>query len=207
VISVQFVGAIAAYAAVTSITPGPNNTMLIASGVNFGLRRSLPHMCGITVGFALMLVAVGSGVGGLFISFPSVFRAVQIVGALYMLYLAYCIARSGAPDSGKVTAGKPFSFLQAAAFQWVNPKAWILALGVTTTYVPQLGYFQHLAVASLIFSVVNFPCIGVWAGAGELLREVLKNRVVLKLFNYSMAFLLVVSLYPMLTSSLPGVQP
>lgn len=193
-----FILAIAAYAFVTSITPGPNNTMLLASGVNFGLRRTLPHIFGITLGFSLMLLAVGAGVGGLFLNHPGLYRILQFVGAAYLLYLAWLIANAGAPESVSSATGKPFTFVQAAAFQWVNPKAWILALGVTTTYLPADGYFAHLAVASLIFGIMNFPCISVWAGLGEVLRSKLKNKKLLRIFNFVMAGLLIISLIPML---------
>jgi threonine/homoserine/homoserine lactone efflux protein len=202
-ITAHFITAIATYAFVTSITPGPNNTMLIASGVNFGLRRTLPHMFGITIGFSLMLFAVGVGIGGVFTAFPALYRIVQFIGAAYMLYLAYMIARAGAPSMSGASA-QPLTFFQAAAFQWVNPKAWILALGVTTTYLPQTGYFASLVAACVIFGMVNFPSITVWAGAGELLGQTLNNPVWLRVFNITMAVLLVLSLFPMLSASLPS---
>jgi threonine/homoserine/homoserine lactone efflux protein len=203
-ITLHFIGTIALYAFVTSITPGPNNTMLIASGVNFGLRASLPHMWGISIGFSLMLFAVGMGVGGLFLGFPASYRAVQIIGAAYMLYLAWKIANASAPTTSQRQAAKPFSFIQAAAFQWVNPKAWVLAIGVASTYLPREGYFASLLAACIVFAIVNFPCIAVWAGTGELLRERLKDPKLLRAFNLTMAALLVISLYPMLTTSLHG---
>ena len=193
----SLISALAIYAFVTSITPGPNNTMLLASGANYGLRATLPHMFGITFGFAFMLTAVGLGIGGLFTAFPSTYVVLRYVGAAYMIYLAWNIATSGSMKEAASGAGKPFSFTQAAAFQWINPKAWVLALGVATTYIPNNGYFLNLLLAAVVFSIVNFPTISVWAGAGQMLRTILQNERYLRIFNYAMAALLIASLYPM----------
>ncbi|UVE16251.1 LysE family translocator [Pseudomonas sp. LS44] len=185
------------FAFVTSVTPGPNNMMLLASGVNFGVRRSVPHMLGISLGFMLLVIAVGLGLGQLFVSFPALYSALRYLGAAYLLYLAWKIARSGAPDSGQA-AGKPFSFLQAAAFQWVNPKAWVMAIGAITTYTPQENFFLNVLLIAGLFALVNCPSVSLWTMAGSLLRRWLENPRVLRLFNVSMALLLVASLYPIL---------
>ena len=138
------------FAFVTSVTPGPNNMMLLASGVNFGIRRSLPHMLGISLGFMLLVAAVGLGLGQLFEQFPPLYTVLRYGGAAYLLYLAWKIAGSGAPDADGKATGKPFTFLQAAAFQWVNPKAWIMAIGAITTYTPQEGFLVNvLLIAAL----------------------------------------------------------
>jgi threonine/homoserine/homoserine lactone efflux protein len=141
-----------AFAFVTSVTPGPNNMMLLASGVNFGLRRSLPHMFGISLGFMLLVASVGLGLGQVFEQVPMLYNVLRYAGAAYLLYLAWKIANAGAPDSQGDASAKPFSFLQAAAFQWVNPKAWIMAIGAITTYTPQ----DNFVVNVLLWSTVWF---------------------------------------------------
>lgn len=185
-----------AFAFVTSVTPGPNNMMLLASGVNFGLRRSLPHMFGISLGFMLLVASVGLGLGQLFEQVPLLYNVLRYLGAAYLLYLAWKIANSGAPDSQNNAAGKPFSFLQAAAFQWVNPKAWIMAIGAITTYTPQENFVVNVLLIAALFALVNCPSVGLWTVAGSLLRNWLSNARALRIFNISMAVLLVASLYP-----------
>ena len=185
-----------AFAFVTSVTPGPNNMMLLASGVNFGLRRSLPHMFGISLGFMLLVASVGLGLGQLFEQVPLLYNVLRYLGAAYLLYLAWKIANSGASDSQNNAAGKPFSFLQAAAFQWVNPKAWIMAIGAITTYTPQENFVVNVLLIAALFALVNCPSVGLWTVAGSLLRNWLSNARALRIFNISMAVLLVASLYP-----------
>lgn len=187
-----------AFAFVTSVTPGPNNMMLLASGVNFGLRRSLPHMLGISLGFMLLVMAVGFGLGQLFEQLPMFYTVLRYLGAAYLLYLAWKIANAGAPDSQNGQRGKPFSFLQAAAFQWINPKAWVMAIGAITTYTPQENFVVNVLLIAALFALVNCPSVGLWTVAGSLLRNWLNNPRVLRCFNVGMALLLVASLYPIL---------
>lgn len=185
------------FAFVTSITPGPNNMMLLASGVNFGFSRTLPHMLGISVGFFVLVLAVGFGLGSVFKAWPVLYTILRYVGAAYLLYLAWKIATSG-PASDKVDSqGKPLSFMSAALFQWVNPKAWIMAIGAISTYTPMQGYFYNVLVISAVFALINLPSVGVWAGFGSLLRNVLRYPLGLRIFNGVMAALLVASLYPL----------
>jgi threonine/homoserine/homoserine lactone efflux protein len=186
------------FAFVTSVTPGPNNMMLLASGVNFGVRRSVPHMLGISLGFMVLVMAVGLGLGQLFEQFPPLYSALRYAGAAYLLYLAWRIAGSGAPDAEGKAAGKPFTFLQAAAFQWVNPKAWIMAIGAITTYTPQDGFLLNVLLIAALFALINCPSVGLWTVAGSLLRRWLDQPHVLRAFNIGMALLLVASLYPIL---------
>jgi threonine/homoserine/homoserine lactone efflux protein len=186
------------FAFVTSVTPGPNNMMLLASGVNFGVRRSVPHMLGISLGFMVLVAAVGLGLGQLFEQFPPLYAALRYAGAAYLLYLAWKIAGSSAPDASGKAAGKPFTFLQAAAFQWVNPKAWIMAIGAITTYTPQDGFLLNVLLIAALFALVNCPSVGLWTVAGSLLRRWLDKPRVLRAFNIGMALLLVASLYPIL---------
>src|SRR5471032_2786752 len=199
--STSLLSAFVLFAFVSSITPGPNNTMLLASGVNFGFRRSMPHALGISIGFMLLVISVGLGLGEVFKVLPWAYTVLRYVGAAYLLYLAWKIATAGGmSDSGDVHA-RPMTFLGAAAFQWVNPKAWIMALGAITTYTPAEGYVSNVLVIALVFALINLPSVCVWVGCGSGLRNVLREPRWLRLFNVSMAGLLVLSLYPMLFSS------
>jgi threonine/homoserine/homoserine lactone efflux protein len=197
-ISLDLLLAFALFAFVTSITPGPNNMMLLASGVNFGFSRSLPHMLGICCGFFSLVLAVGLGLGAAFQAYPLLYSVLRYVGAAYLLYLAWKIATSGPASDAPDAVGKPQTFLQAAAFQWVNPKAWVMAVGAISTYTPLQGYFTNVLVISAVFAIINGPSVAVWAGFGSLLRNVLRDPVRLRIFNGVMAVLLVLSLYPLL---------
>jgi threonine/homoserine/homoserine lactone efflux protein len=188
--------ALLGFAFVTSVTPGPNNMMLLASGVNHGFARTLPHMLGISLGHALMVVLIGLGLAGVFHAAPHALVALKVVSLVYMLWLAWKIANSAAPGQGKA-AGKPFSFLQAAAFQWVNPKAWAMALGAVAAYAPAAD-LGALAIVAAVFCAVNLPSVALWAAMGEGLRGWLAHPVRLRAFNWTMAGLLVVSLLPVL---------
>ena len=185
------------FAFASSITPGPNNIMLLASGANFGLRRTVPHMLGISGGHALMVALVGLGLLQLFLAIPWLKPALMIASAAYLFWLAWKIANA-APPGARDATGRPFSFVQAAAFQWVNPKAWYMAIYAQTNFAPeQSGYWGALAVA-LVFAVVNLPSVTVWAAMGTKLRRWLDGPGRLRAFNITMALLLVASLYPML---------
>ncbi|PND30536.1 hypothetical protein A6B37_19565 [Achromobacter sp. HZ01] len=193
--SLSLLGPLAMFALVSSITPGPNNVMLASSGLNFGFRRSMPHLLGVNLGFTLMIFLVGVGLGSVFQQMPQLYTVLKYVGAAYLLYLAWKIANSGAMEDGEVR-GKPFTFLQAAAFQWVNPKAWVMAVGVVATYTPQNSFFANLVIATLVCGIVNLPSIGIWVTFGTALRRVLHRPWAIRAFNISMALLLVASLYP-----------
>lgn len=193
----EFLLPLSLFIMVSSITPGPNNLMLTASGATFGYRRSVPHMLGISLGAALMLLLVGSGLGTAFTRWPWSYSALKWVGAAYLLWLAWKIARAGQAD-GRGQPSQPFGFWQAAGFQWVNPKAWIMSVGVVATYTPQQGYWSHLWLAAAVMLVVNYPCISVWTLFGSGVRRWLRSPQALRLFNWSMAALLVLSLYPMI---------
>jgi threonine/homoserine/homoserine lactone efflux protein len=186
------------FAFVSSVTPGPNNTMLLSSGVNFGFNRTIPHMLGISCGFAVMVLAVGLGLGAVFKSYPVLYTVLRYAGAAYLLYLAYKIATSGPVKDATDKEARPMSYLGAAAFQWVNPKAWVMAIGAISTYTPINGYFTNVVIIALVFGEVNLPAVSMWAGCGSLLRNVLRDPFWLRIFNGVMAALLVVSLYPLL---------
>ncbi|MEO0944360.1 MAG: LysE family translocator [Pseudomonadota bacterium] len=184
--------ALIGFALASSITPGPNNLMLMASGANFGFRRSLPHMLGISLGHMFMIVMVGLGLIGLFELFPVLDTVMKVVSIAYLLFLAWKTANAAAPQDG-TTAGSPLTFLQAAAFQWVNPKAWFMALTAITVYAPDRT-LPMVALVAVIFSCTNFPSITVWTTLGVQLRRWLTSPTRLRNFNWTMAALLVASL-------------
>ena len=194
--------ALVTFAFVTSITPGPNNLMLMASGAHFGIRRTVPHAVGVSLGFAAMVVVIGAGLLQVFNAIPGSYTALKLASAVYLLWLATLILRSDAPDDG-AASGQPLTFLQAAAFQWVNPKALAMALSALTSYAPSQDMAAILWVA-LIFAAINFPSVFCWVWAGQQMRRWLTNRRRLRLFNITMAVLLLASLYPVLLASAPG---
>jgi threonine/homoserine/homoserine lactone efflux protein len=196
----DLLGALCLFAFVSSITPGPNNTMLMASGVNFGLRRTTPHLLGVSLGFMVLILAVGLGLGGVFAAYPILHDVLKVVGGGYLLWLAWKLATSKGLSEAAAGAS-PQTFLQAAAFQWVNPKAWAMALGGVTTYTPQAGYAVNLLIVAAVFTLINLPCVGIWTGFGVGLRRYLDRPTVLRTFNWGMATLLVLSLYPLLSAS------
>ncbi|MCQ2997377.1 LysE family translocator [Pseudomonas phytophila] len=197
-LSLDLLLAFALFAFVTSVTPGPNNMMLLASGVNFGFNRTVPHMLGICCGFFSLVLAVGLGLGAAFQAYPLLYTILRYVGAAYLLYLAWKIATSGPASDAVGEEGKPQTLMQAALFQWVNPKAWVMAVGAISTYTPLQGYFTNVMIISAVFALINLPTVSIWAGFGSLLRNALRDPFWLRVFNVGMAVLLVVSLYPML---------
>ena len=185
------------FAFTTSITPGPNNMMLFASGVNFGFRRTIPHMFGIGAGFFSLLIAVGLGLGALMQSVPLLYTVLKFAGGAYLLWIAWKIGTSRSLSEGEAAA-RPMTFLGAAAFQWVNPKAWVMAVTAMATYTDPAYYLPTVLMVGLVFAAVNVPSVSTWAGFGSTLREWLSVPVRLKWFNITMAVLLVASLWPML---------
>ncbi len=187
--------ALVIFAFVASITPGPNNLMLLASGLNFGIRRTMPHMLGIGIGFTVMVFGVGLGLGQIFKIFPVLYTILKIAGLTYMLWLAWNIARSGPVGEGQAR-GRPMTFLEAALFQWINPKAWIMAISATASYTDPDNYFVSVVIMALVFGATNLPSISTWVFAGVGLRRFLDDPVRLRIVNITMALLLVASLYP-----------
>lgn len=189
--------ALAGFALVTVITPGPNNLMLMASGANFGFRRSIPHMFGVGLGFPLMIVPVGLGVMQIFDLWPLSYTILKVLSVAYMLFLAWKIANAAPPDGAPKTDSKPLTFLQASAFQWVNPKAWSMALGAITLYAAGRDLGAVLWVAG---TYVGMGCISTtsWTVLGQQLRRLLNRPGRLRAFNWTMAALLVASLLPVL---------
>lgn len=185
--------ALSAFALVSSITPGPNNMMLMASGANFGLRRTVPHALGVGIGFTLMIVLVGVGLMGLFDLFPVLNTVLKVVSVVYLLWLAWKIANAAAPDTATGARAKPMTFFQAVLFQWVNPKAWSMALTAIALYAPDRNLGAVLLVAA-IFGIINLPSTSLWAVMGQVMRSWLSSPARLKTFNWTMAALLVGSL-------------
>ena len=188
--------ALAGFAFVTSITPGPNNLMLLASGTHFGWRRSLPHLLGISFGFGVMLALVGLGLGEAFTRLPWLHEVLKWVSLAYLLYLAVRVATAAPPSAtGHNDSRRPMSFTAAALFQAVNPKAWAMALTAVTAY-SELG----VAAMTAVFVAVNLPCCGSWALLGEQMRRWLHRPRALKAFNWGAGLLMVVSVLPLLRS-------
>jgi threonine/homoserine/homoserine lactone efflux protein len=186
------------FAFASSISPGPNNLMLLASGANFGFRRSLPHMLGISIGHAIMVVLVGVGLIGLFDAFPVSYTILKWASVAYLLWLAFRIASADpAPPEGRPKP-QPMTFLGAALFQWVNPKAWYMALNAINLYLIDQ---RLLAVAALAvtFSLVNFPSILTWVLFGEQMKRFLTSPARMRAFNVTMALLLVATLWPVIS--------
>ena len=194
--NIDLLAALAVFAFATSITPGPNNLMLMASGANFGFRRTIPHMLGIGIGFTVMLVMVGAGLIQLFDRWPVSYDVLKVVSVLYLLWLAWKTA-TAAGLRERDGSGRPLSFLQAASFQWVNPKAWAMALTAMTAYAPQQSWGAILIVA-LVFGLINFPCVSVWTVLGQQMARFLTNQGRRMGFNITMALLLITSLVPVL---------
>jgi len=191
----QMFVALTLFAFVSSITPGPNNAMLMASGANFGFRATRAHLLGAVIGFFILVLSVGLGLGGLFSAYPPLHDILAAAGALYLMWLAWKIAAAKGIGGG-AGGDKPQTFLQAALFTWVNPKAWVMALGAVTAYVPREGYVANVVVVSLVIMAVNAPCVASWAAFGVALGRFLDRPAILRGFNLAMAGLLLVSLLP-----------
>ncbi|MGF1909984.1 LysE family translocator [Vibrio kasasachensis] len=194
----DYLFAIALFAVSASVTPGPNNIMVMTSGVNFGVKKSLPLLTGICVGFAAMLLLVGLGFSQLFDIFPSLHFIIKCVGVAYLLYLAFLIAKSAGTVSAK-SQDKPLTFMNGALFQWVNAKAWVVATGAIAAFTTVGGnfYSQNMLIAATFF-VVSIPCVGLWLSFGSLLKNILNSDKSRKWFNFSMAGLLALSVVPVM---------
>ncbi len=187
------------FALSTSVTPGPNNAMLAASGANFGLKRTWPHILGIVVGFPAMFIAAGLGLGTVLVQLPLAHRTLQYVGAAYMLYLAWRVA-TAAPGASSGGAGRPLTFVEAAAFQWVNPKAWIMALGAISTFTSVGGQiWEEVLLLASLFAIISLPTTVLWACFGMIVGRLLgTSRAALRAFNLVMGALIALSVLSIL---------
>lgn len=191
----DLIAVIALFALTMTGTPGPNNVMLMASGANFGYVRSIPHILGITSGLASMILAVGLGLNTVFEAAPILKHILTVFCAGFLLYMAWKIAHASAPGEGQ-TKSSPMTVFQAAAFQWINPKSWIMVLTAITLYA------ESASLGAVVLVMVVFATVGpvtntIWVMSGVQIRRVLTNPTRLKVFNWIMASFLVCSLYPM----------
>jgi threonine/homoserine/homoserine lactone efflux protein len=184
------------FAAVMYFTPGPNNVMLLSSGLTYGFRRTLPHIAGITFGMAFMIAAVGLGLGTIFIAYPVLQTILKYAGAAYLIYLAAAIAMSGAAPSAQDNARGPMTFWGAAVFQWINVKGWVMVIGSITAYATVAGFPWNIVIQTLITLVIGAFATVAWALFGSALRPVLTSERAVRAFNVVMALLLLASLYP-----------
>ena len=196
---------LAGFAFVSSITPGPNNLMLMTSGINFGFRRTIPHMAGVGIGFTLMIVLIGLGIAELLKAVPGAYTVIRAASVAYLLFLAWKLANAqppvtnGAADQAGVTAPRPITFLQAALFQWVNPTAWAMALTAVSAYTSRSNPVASVLVVAVVFGLINLPCVSSWTVMGVKLRALLTDPAKLRKFNIGAALILVATLYPMLS--------
>lgn len=202
--TIEHVIAIVLFAGVASATPGPNNTMLLSSGINYGFYRTIPHMLGICIGFAFLLSVAGLGLVEIFESYPAFHQFFKFASIAYLLFLAWKIATSVAKDIGVVepnsSHGQPLSFWQAFGFQWVNPKAWSMGTTAITAYLPPIDPTIGLAIVVVVFVLICIPSVIAWTLLGVQLRRFLNDPIRLRRFNIATGCLLVGSLYPVLFS-------
>ena len=189
------------FSIVNSITPGPNNLLMMASGSVFGLKRTLPHIAGVILGFGVMSLAVGFGLAKVLQTSPMLFVVLRWAAAAYILYIAWRMVTAKGPGVA-VADDRPMSFLGAVAFQWVNPKAWVMALGAVGTFAEHDRFLVDVVVISITFMVVGVPCALTWTSFGSAIRRWFKKPGHLKAFNWTMAALLLASLYPLITEPL-----
>ena len=184
------------FALVMFFTPGPNNIMLLSSGLTYGFRRTIPHIAGITIGFAFMVAAVGLGLGTVFLTYPILQTILKYAGAAYLIYLAAVIAWSGPAKQGEKKARGLMTFWGAAMFQWINAKGWVIVIGTITAYAAIAQFPLNIAIQTVISLIVGTVSTVVWALFGTALRPVLSSERLVRAFNILMAILLLVSLYP-----------
>jgi len=184
------------FALVMCFTPGPNNIMLLSSAVTYGFRRTLPHIMGITIGFAFMVGAVGLGLGTVFVAYPVLESILKYAGAAYLIYLAVAIAMAGPAKPGQDNQRGPMTFWGAAVFQWVNVKGWVMVIGTITAYAGIASFPWNIAIQTALSLLLGVVACSTWAVFGSALRPLLTSRRTVRAFNIVMAVLLLASLYP-----------
>jgi threonine/homoserine/homoserine lactone efflux protein len=184
------------FASVMAFTPGPNNIMVLSSGLTYGLRRTLPHVAGIGIGVCFMVAAVGLGLGAIFIAYPILQTILKYAGAAYLIYLAAIIAMSAPVAPGKGNGRGPMTFWGAAMFQWVNVKGWVMVIGSITAYAAIAGFPWNIAIQSALMLILGTLSSLAWALAGISLQPLLTSPRLVRAFNIVMAALLLASLYP-----------
>lgn len=188
--------AFVAFVFVMFFTPGPNNIMLMSSGLTYGFRRTLPHMAGVTLGFAFMIASVGVGLGTVFVAYPMLETILKYAGAAYLVYLAVVIAMSGPPTAEKAERRGPMTFWGAAMFQWVNGKGWVVVIGTITAYAAIAHFPWNIVIQTAVSLAVGTASTVAWALFGSVLRPVRSSGRSVRVFNIVMAVLLLASLYP-----------
>lgn len=188
--------AFVAFVVVMFFTPGPNNIMLMSSGLTYGFRRTLPHMAGVTLGFAFMIASVGVGLGTVFLAYPVLETVLKYAGAAYLVYLAVVIAMSGPPTAEQATRRGPMTFWSAAMFQWVNGKGWVIVIGTITAYAAIAQFPWNILIQTAVSLAIGTASTVAWALFGSVLRPVRRSARSVRVFNIVMAVLLVASLYP-----------
>lgn len=194
--SLELFGALTVFAIATLFTPGPNNVMLMSSGVNFGLTRTWPHTLGVSCGFAFMVLVVGLGLGAVFSAYPVIYAVVKYAGAAYLLYLAWLIGSSHKVDEKGTSKGRPLTFFEACAFQWINPKGWVMAIGAVSTYAAISAFPLNMVGIAAVFGVLGTVSAVTWVLFGTGLKRFITNQRAVRIFNLTMAGLLVLSLLP-----------
>jgi threonine/homoserine/homoserine lactone efflux protein len=189
------------FAVVMFFTPGPNNVMLLSSGLTYGFRRTLPHIAGITLGFAFMVAAVGLGLGTVFIAYPVLQTILKYAGIAYLIYLAGMIAMSGAVTPRQDNRRGPMTFWAAVLFQWVNVKGWVMAIGIITAYSAVASFPWNIAIQATLMLVLGAVSSMTWTLFGSSLRSFLTSPLAVRVFNVLMALLLLGSLYPVFTDA------
>ncbi len=187
--------ALTAFGIAAAFTPGPNNIMLAASGMNFGFLRTAPHMGGVVVGFVIMFLGVGFGLGAFFIVYPVAQTVLKVIGVAYLLWLAWRIANA-APVNPSAQA-RPITFIEAALFQWVNPKALVVVVSALSIFIRPERAVTDVLIVAVVFFFVSIGAVVTWAGFGAALRGFLQNPAKRRIFNIAMALLLVASIAPM----------
>jgi threonine/homoserine/homoserine lactone efflux protein len=195
--AIEVFTALLVFTVVAAFTPGPNNLMLLSSGVNFGFRRTLPHMIGVCAGFLVLTLAVGCGLGAVMENAPTLYTALKVLGGAYLVYLAWRIAFSRTLGRAEART-RPLSAMEAAAFQWVNPKGWVMAVAGVAAYTNPQDYLATLVIVCTVFTLVSLSSVSVWTAFGSGVRAWLADPARLRRFNIAMGVALVLSLWPML---------
>ncbi len=195
--SVETLVALIVFAAVTSVTPGPNNAMVLASGVHFGFRRTIPHMVGIALGYGVMLAIIGAGIGAAMSVSPLVEVAMRLASGAWMMWVAWSLARS-THAGGDASRLRPMTFIEGALFQWVNPKGWVLALSSMSLFTKSGDLVTDVTIVVAVYVVTCLPSSSIWTAFGVSLRRFLAVPWRLRAFNFSMAILLLASTLPLI---------
>src|SRR6202166_2969744 len=184
------------FGAVMAFTPGPNNIMVLSSGLTYGFRRSLPHIAGIAIGVSIMVASVGLGLGAIFIAYPVLQTILKYGGVAYLIYLAAAIAMSEPVTPEQGNRRGPMTFWGAAMFQWINAKGWVIVIGTITTYAAIASFPWNIAIQVMLSLLLGAVSCSAWALFGTALRPLLTSPRLVRTFNIVMAILLLASLYP-----------